>query len=109
MAKRIGEAAKAKAMREDRDRALHDAVVDGATRLRKKLDQAAELAAEKLVECVQGKGPVTVNGTLDAAYVTALRLALQAGGALSEKVDHTTNGKDLPAMPVMTVPPKDAG
>ncbi|MCK6488818.1 MAG: hypothetical protein L6R48_10900 [Planctomycetes bacterium] len=91
-----------------RAKAVEEAVVSAKVELATKLQKIAAKAADQLERCVDQKGPVTINGSLDSAYVTALRLALQAGGVLSEKVDHTTNGKDLPAVVnVMTMPPKD--
>lgn len=65
-------------VREARDAAVMKAITDGPAMVRQRLDEAAGLAADRLVRVIK-------EGIADAAYVGALRLALQAGGALIER------------------------
>ena len=72
-----------KQLRAERDEALRRQIVDGVTRVRRRLDEATELAADQLVG-------VLTNGTAEPGLVAAIKLALQAGGHLVER--HKTEG-----------------
>jgi len=86
-----------KQLRAERDEALRRQIVDGVTRVRRRLDEATEIAADQLVGVLR-------NGTAEPGLVAAIKLALQAGGHLIERQDHTTNGQTIAA--AMVIPPK---
>ena len=60
---------------------------------------------QRLGDVIDGKGPLLASGATDSGYVTALRLALQAGGVLNQHAEPAGEGR---AAGAFVLPARDA-
>lgn len=89
-----------------RDKAIQDAGTEMAVELFRMAQAGAKNALKKLARVVDGDEGVgrknTMHGSeVDGSYVAALRLAVQAGGVLTQKVDVTSGGDKVQSVNVV--------